>query len=346
MKKQYIILPLVACLLWASVASCGGKGGNKENAVDEKEEAGGDEADDEVVNAYLSQDLATFDLRGQVSDVAYKNYRRETYLHFDRDGRLAYMCESEGGRLKDFEVERNGSGQIERLWSVTDEPWMNIFGYNRQMESPSLYVWTNMMGNNVTYTYSHDSLGRVSNIVYEESVHSDLVDESEIDFSFNNYDEQGNWRDFSYKVYGDDMAVSRSITYYSAARKGDDEEAREEKMVKDFIVDMYDNDRYMEYEFLEEHCTDGMLKFLKESYEYDGEGYAVWLFRSSNVDGNPDAEDRESRVLSVTKKDGWYHYQYNDCGWKGENRMRCFVFRDQVWISNLESVNCETYGEE
>ena len=71
--------------------------------------------------------------------------------------------------------------------------------------------------------------------------------------------------------------------------------------IVNFITDMYERGRYLDYDFLNQHCTEEMKQFLKDHYDYDGEGYAVWLFRTSSQDGKPGTEDMSdaTRILSI-----------------------------------------------
>ena len=113
------------------------------------------------------------------------------------------------------------------------------------------------------------------------------------------------------------------------------------KEIVNFITDMYEQGRYLDYDFLNQHCTDEMKQFLKDHYDYDGEGYAVWLFRTSSQDGKPGSENQEdaTRILSV-KNEGndWYTYKFLDAGWKGENRIKVFFEEGNFWIDGLQSV--------
>ena len=44
----------------------------------------------------------------------------------------------------------------------------------------------------------------------------------------------------------------------------------DDKIILDFITNMYNNNLYEEYEFLEEHCTKRLLRYLHEQNEYEG----------------------------------------------------------------------------
>ena len=47
-----------------------------------------------------------------------------------------------------------------------------------------------------------------------------------------------------------------------------DNSAKDDKLIMDFITEMYNNSMYTEVEFLEEHCTPRMLQQLLDDYEY------------------------------------------------------------------------------
>ena len=113
------------------------------------------------------------------------------------------------------------------------------------------------------------------------------------------------------------------------------------KEIVNFITDMYERGRYLDYDFLNQHCTEEMKQFLKNKYDYDGEGYAVWLFRTSSQDSKPGCEDQTdaTRILSVKAEgDDWYTYKFLDGGWKGENRIKVFFEEGNFWIDGLKSV--------
>lgn len=115
--------------------------------------------------------------------------------------------------------------------------------------------------------------------------------------------------------------------------------AEDESAIQDFITNMYEKGLYTEYDFLEKHCSKVFLQYLKDQYEYDGEGYAVWLFRTSSNDGKPGAEDVKSKVLSITKdNEGWYHYTFTDGGWHGENKIKLHMENGKVVMDELKCV--------
>ena len=86
-----------------------------------------------------------------------------------------------------------------------------------------------------------------------------------------------------------------------------------------FIRDMYEKVLYEDYGFLEKHCTEDLLTKLSEAYDYEGDGYAVWEFRSGAQDGPSD----EHSVMSIEDQgNGWYSYVAMDMGLTFTKRIR------------------------
>ena len=119
--------------------------------------------------------------------------------------------------------------------------------------------------------------------------------------------------------------------------KGDAE--KNDSLIRDFITNMYEKELYNDYDFLEAHCTKKMLQYLKDEFEYDGDGYAGYLFRTGAQDDKPGAEDVKDKVLKITKdSEGWYHYMFTDGGWRGENKIKVCVENGEVKVDELERV--------
>lgn len=88
---------------------------------------------------------------------------------------------------------------------------------------------------------------------------------------------------------------------------------------KEFIRDMYEKVLYEDYGFLQQHCSDNLLTRLSEEYDYDGDGYAVWKFRSGAQDG----PNNEHAMINVEDEgDGWYRYTAVDMGITFRKRIR------------------------
>ena len=112
-----------------------------------------------------------------------------------------------------------------------------------------------------------------------------------------------------------------------------------------FIRNFYQNRCFEDYQFLEAHCSAGLLSKLKKAYDYEGEGYAVWLFRSGAQDG-PDTTVND--IVSVERHGDWYTYEAYDAGIlfsrsvRLKERRGSFVIRD---VEGFVSVNPEQFSE-
>lgn len=111
-----------------------------------------------------------------------------------------------------------------------------------------------------------------------------------------------------------------------------------------FIKTMYNYGEYEDYSFLRSHCTKKMLKKLADSYEYEGGGYATWLFRSGAQDEKYNwgqNVESESKILSIVAKDDhWYAYTALDMGWEFTNWVyliksgNTFLIDDVITVYN------------
>jgi hypothetical protein len=108
-----------------------------------------------------------------------------------------------------------------------------------------------------------------------------------------------------------------------------DNSAKDDKLIMDFITEMYNNSMYTEVEFLEEHCTPRMLQQLLDDYEYDGEGYAFWDFRSESNDSTG------GEIIDIEKKDGRYYYEASDGGYIFRNILSAFVQDGKVMFDGI-----------
>ena len=110
-----------------------------------------------------------------------------------------------------------------------------------------------------------------------------------------------------------------------------DNSAKDDKLIMDFITEMYNASMYTEEDFLMEHCTPRMLQQLRDDYEYDGEGYASWDFRSESNDGFSD----ENAVINIEKIDGRYYYEAKDSGYIFRNILSAFVQDGKVMFDGI-----------
>lgn len=116
------------------------------------------------------------------------------------------------------------------------------------------------------------------------------------------------------------FALRSNGTQSEASAESESEVTSEEfdKQVQERIEDFY-----REYVFgteeltthvVETYCTPRLVKVLADAYDYDGEGYAVWMFRSDAQDGPSDV----SLVESVQRVEpGKYEVKYIDMGIEG-----------------------------
>lgn len=135
-----------------------------------------------------------------------------------------------------------------------------------------------------------------------------------------------------------------AVTYDKLHKEGQEatkvvDSIAQDKEVIAFIIDMYDNQRYVDYDFLRKHCSKKMRKQLADEYDYDDDGLAVWSFRTGAQD-QKDTTD-VSRVISVEVLDNhWYAYSYLDMGWRGEQKLLIekqgdtFIIKDKKEIYN------------
>lgn len=99
-----------------------------------------------------------------------------------------------------------------------------------------------------------------------------------------------------------------------------------------FIKEMYEQKKFEDYAFLEKHCTKDLLAKLASEYDYEGEGYAVWKFRSAAQDGPSD----ESRIISIQDEgDGWYRYTASDMGIAFSKRILLLDEGGRIVIADL-----------
>lgn len=111
-----------------------------------------------------------------------------------------------------------------------------------------------------------------------------------------------------------------------------------------FIRDMYDNVRYEDYSFIEEHCTARLKRRLKAAYDYEGEGYAVWLFRSGVQDGPDDTHG----ITAMEREGKWFTYDAMDMGVHFIRSVKVKVRKDRILMDAVDgfvSESPETFEE-
>ena len=357
MKKSKFVLFFAAFFMIFAVAACDGKKNKKDKDEDDAEEVDSEDSEASDKEAYITQDLATFDLRGEVIAVKYTadEHMEPVTVLFKDNGSLKgiYKFDVEGG-IDEATVYPDVEGRIETIAFPTLEPWVTILTYDDDSMLPVSDMDTNQMGNGTCRTYERDEDGNITKVTFEETIHGGTVeDNDEYTVKLSDIDEHGNWRRVTFKHGSYTTFLKRTIIY-----KGEEnilaneveetqgnlamEDFNSGKLnleIADFITDMYENHRYNDYTFLEAHCTPRLLKYLREQYEYDGEGYACWLFRTGSNDGKPGSEGVKDKVLGIDKDgEDWYRYQFTDGGWRGENKLNIYFDEDGNIMMN--AVEC------
>ena len=110
-----------------------------------------------------------------------------------------------------------------------------------------------------------------------------------------------------------------------------------EDTIKSFLTKMYNDKLYEDYDFLQKHCSDELLKKLQDAYTYDSDGpaYATWLFRSGLQDDMP-GSDGKTMMLDVKADSDWYCYTALDMGWKFTNRIKVISKDGKIIIEDMD----------
>lgn len=104
--------------------------------------------------------------------------------------------------------------------------------------------------------------------------------------------------------------------------KGVDVDVDVDKDFISFFTTVFNERLYEDDGFIIKYCSDKLKKKLEEAYEYEGGGYATWLFRSGFQDGT----DEHELTKIVPEGDGWYKYDYNDGGHLGSHRIKVIPY--------------------
>ena len=122
-------------------------------------------------------------------------------------------------------------------------------------------------------------------------------------------------------------------------------EITSEDSIKSFIVRMYDEKLYEDYDFLQEHCSPELLKKLQEAYEYDADGvaYATWLFRSGRHDEKP-GSDGATMVVDVKEEGDRYVYTALDMGWEFARMIKAGISEGRIIIEDI-GINADSKND-
>ena len=105
-----------------------------------------------------------------------------------------------------------------------------------------------------------------------------------------------------------------------------------------FLTDLYEKyvlctRGYHNFSKIKSHFSPKILKKMRKEFEYDGGGYAVWIFRTGVQDG-----PSESQLRSITPEgDGWYKVSFSDMGYKGSCRFKAEIRDGEVFISDYKN---------
>ena len=128
--------------------------------------------------------------------------------------------------------------------------------------------------------------------------------------------------------------LAMSVSYGIAQTE---DQTTSEDTIKSFLTKMYNDKLYEDYDFLQKHCSDELLKKLQDAYTYDSDGptYATWLFRSGLQDDMP-GSDGKSMMLDIKADGDWYFYTALDMGWKFTNRIKVISKDGKIIIEDMD----------
>ena len=128
--------------------------------------------------------------------------------------------------------------------------------------------------------------------------------------------------------------LAMSVSYGIAQTE---DQTTSEDTIKSFLTKMYNDKLYEDYDFLQKHCSDELLKKLQDAYTYgsDGPAYATWLFRSGQQDSKP-GSDGKTMMLDIKADGDWYVYTAVDMGWKVTNRIKVISKDGKIIIEDMD----------
>ena len=128
--------------------------------------------------------------------------------------------------------------------------------------------------------------------------------------------------------------LAMSVSYGIAQTE---DQTTSEDTIKSFLTKIYNDKLYEDYDFLQKHCSDELLKKLQDAYTYDSDGpaYATWLFRSGLQDDMP-GSDGKTMILNIKVDGDWYVYTALDMGWKVTNRIKVISKDGKIIIEDID----------
>lgn len=112
-------------------------------------------------------------------------------------------------------------------------------------------------------------------------------------------------------------------------------DAADSKVVEDFLNKLYRDYVFGSRDFakVKSQFASSIVKRLRAEYEFEGEGYAVWLFRTASQDG---ASDKSEVKLISSDGDGWYTVRYSDMGNAGSTRFKVTVTDGTAYVEDFK----------
>jgi len=104
--------------------------------------------------------------------------------------------------------------------------------------------------------------------------------------------------------------------------------------IAEFYTDYVFGAKEVTDKVIRRYCTEKLVKKLKDAYDYDGEGYAIWEFRSDAQDGNEKSTVDSYEALG----DGKYKVYYNDMGTRGSCIITVVTDGNNILFDEIEKV--------
>ena len=128
-------------------------------------------------------------------------------------------------------------------------------------------------------------------------------------------------------------ATDSAVTEESAANQPN-QNAKAIEKIQEFYKKYVFGREEMTREVAYKYCTKSLAKKLADDYDYDGDGYAVWDFRSGAQDGDSDVQE----VTTIEElADNMYKVTYDDMGHKGVCIITVVSEGDDILFNEIEN---------
>ena len=131
------------------------------------------------------------------------------------------------------------------------------------------------------------------------------------------------------------VAASDSVVKEEAADNNQTNlSAKAIEKIQEFYKNYVFGNEAMTREVAYKYCTKSLVKKLADDYDYDGEGYAVWDFRSGAQDGDSDVQE----VTNIEELvENTYKVTYNDMGHIGVCIISVVPEGDDILFNEIEN---------